>query len=105
MALAAFVAGTSGFALARHGVISIPADFAEVIPSSRHDQFMAVWFAHGASYLVGLAGGGFLVFRLWRARGRVPIISLIPRSPGAVDRAIIVIAIAASILWVRFRAR
>ena len=30
---------------------------------------MAVWFAHGASYLVGLTGSAFLCWRIWRARG------------------------------------
>jgi hypothetical protein len=104
MAFAAFVAGASGFALAQHGVISMPAGLAEVIPSSRHDQFLAVWFAHGASYLVGLTGGAFLVFRLWRARGRHPIISLVPRSMGGIIRAVVVTAAAAYILWLRFRA-
>jgi hypothetical protein len=101
MALAASTSGVCGFLLAQHGTISIPDDFAEMIPAVRHHEFMAVWFAHCASYLVGLSGSAFLVFRLWRSRGRAAII--VPHSAAGVVRAIVVVAVAACILWLRFR--
>lgn len=104
MALAAFIAGVSGFFIARHGVVSIPADLAIAIPRARHHLFIAVWFAHGASYLVGLAGGAFLIFRVWRARGRVVVISLVPQSPLAAIRTTLIAGLAAYILWLCFGA-
>jgi hypothetical protein len=104
MAVAAFGADVSGFFLAERGVISIPADFAEAIPLARHHQFMAVWFAHGASYFVGLVGGASIVFRVWRARGRPVFISLLPHSPAEVCIAMILVMIAAYVFWIRFAA-
>jgi hypothetical protein len=62
MGASAFTAGAVGYQLSRLGVISIPSGLFGRIPENQHDRFMAVWFAHGASYLVGLAGGALLCF-------------------------------------------
>jgi hypothetical protein len=63
MAASAFTAGVVGYQLSHRSFISIPAALAEVVPVHKHDRFMAVWFAHGTSYLIGLAGGAFLCFK------------------------------------------
>jgi hypothetical protein len=103
MAVSALFAGMCGYFLAQHGTISIPDDLGDSIPQSRRHEFMAVWFAHGASYLVGLSGGAFLVYSVWRSRGRPAILSLYPRSPTAVIRAAVVVILAAYVFWIRFR--
>ena len=102
MAISAALAGVVGFELSRRSIIRIPAALAELVPSSQHHRFMAVWFAHGASYLVGLAGGAFMILRIWWARGRPRVLSVLPNSTGAVIRAMILAAIAALIVWFRF---
>jgi hypothetical protein len=105
MAVTACTASLCGFLLAQRGMISLPAEFAEAIPLAQHQRFMAAWFAHGGSYLSGLVGGGVLIFRLWRARGRASVIALLPRSRIAVLRALLVTALAAYVLWLRFTAQ
>jgi hypothetical protein len=102
MAISASLAGLLGFELSRRSIIAIPAAFKDLIPASRHDRFMAVWFAHAASYLVGLAGGLAVIGRLWRARGRPRIFSIFPRSKGAIIRTLILAAAAAFVVWIRF---
>ena len=62
MALAAVVAGLAGYLLSRLQIVALPSAFASVIPLAQHDRFTAVWFAHCASYLAGLAGSAFLCF-------------------------------------------
>lgn len=104
MGASAFTAGVVGYELSRRGFISIPASLAETIPAHQHHRFMAVWFAHGASYLVGLAGGALLCFCIWRARGRPSVISFFPQTRAAAIRAIFIAAVAAYILWIRFYA-
>jgi hypothetical protein len=102
MALAALAAGACGYWLARRGVIPIPTVFADSIPRVHHDAFMAVWFAHGASYLIGLGGGMYLMFCVWRSRGKPMVLSLFPRTRGAALRAVVIIGVAAYVLWIRF---
>jgi hypothetical protein len=104
MGASAFTAGVVGYQLSRRGFISIPAGLAETIPAHQHHRFMAVWFAHGASYLVGLAGGALLCFRVWQARGRPSVISFFPHTRTAALRAALLAAVAAYILWIRFGA-
>jgi hypothetical protein len=101
MAVSAFLAGILGFELSRHSLISLPAAFAEVISPTRRDRFMAVWFAHCASYIAGAAGGGLLIFRIWRRRGKPRVLSLVPRTPAAIIRAVILAAIVAYIAYTR----
>ena len=102
MATGAFAAGVVGYELSGHGFISLPTRLADVIPAHQHDRFMAVWFAHGASYLVGLTGGALLCFRIWRARGRPSVISFFARTPASALRAGLLAAVAGYILWIRF---
>lgn len=102
MAASAFTAGVVGYHLSHKGFISIPAGLAAAIPANQHDRFMAVWFAHGASYLIGLAGGARLCVRVWHARGRPPVISLFPHTRVSAMRTALLAAVAAYILWVRF---
>ena len=104
MAASAFGAGVVGYQLSRLGFISIPAGLVGRIPAHQHDRFMAVWFAHGASYLVGLAGGALLCFCIWRARGKPSVISFFPQTRAAAIRAIFIAAVGAYILWIRFYA-
>ena len=65
MGLSALTAGSLGQQLAQRGFIAIPADFATVVPVQQHDNFLAVWFAHAASYFVGLVVRA-VVFRTQR---------------------------------------
>lgn len=102
MAILALAAGIAGYSLSRLGVVAIPEGLSFAIPQSRHDRFMAVWFAHGASYLVGLAGSVVLYLHVWLARGRPRVISIFPRTPGAVVRVILLALMTAYLLWARF---
>ena len=102
MAGSAFLAGVAGYQLSHGGFISIPSGLAGALPAQQHDRFMAVWFAHGASYLVGLAGGALLCFNVWRARGRPSVISLFPHTRAAALRVGLLAAVAAYIVWLWF---
>jgi hypothetical protein len=102
MAGAAFAAGLSGYWLSHAGFVAVPARFAFPIPATRHDSFMAVWFAHCASYIVGLFGAAVLCFRVWRVRGRPQVISFFPHTPSATLRAAVLGLITAYIVWARF---
>jgi hypothetical protein len=102
MAICASLAGLFGVELSRRSIVGFPAFLPAAIPASQHDRFMAVWFAHGASYLVGITGGLLVIVRIWLERGRPRVLTLYPRSRGEIIRALIVAAIAALILWFRF---
>jgi len=103
MAASAFLAGLLGFELSRHSLIHLPGDLAWMIPVAKHDRFMAVWFAHGASYLSGLTGGAYLILHVWNQRGRPHVIALIPRTAAEIVRALIVAAAVAAMIYIRFR--
>ncbi len=102
MAISAALAGVVGFELSRSAIVGLPASLAELVPRGQHDRFMAVWFAHGASYFVGIAGGLLIILRIWRQRGRPSVITILPRTKGAIARAVILAAIAGLVLWARF---
>ena len=102
MAISASLAGVAGFELSRRSIIGVPAAFAELVPPGRHDRFMAVWFVHGASYVVGLVGAAFLILQIWRARGCPRVLSLVPHSKAGVVRAVILAVITVLIAWFRF---
>lgn len=102
MVFAACAAGVAGWLLAECGAVSIPSTFADSVPAQRHHAFMAVWFAHAASYVVGLGGGVLLIHRVWRERGRPPLFTILPRTPGAAIRAAALVVLAAYILWRHF---
>lgn len=105
MSVAAVSTGLIGYILSGRGVIFLPRDLAAAIPVQEHDRFMAVWLAHCASYLVGLAGAGVLCFKVWAARGRPPVISLFPRNQSAIIRAIFLAPLVGCIFWCRFMTR
>jgi hypothetical protein len=102
MAVCASLAGLLGFELSRHSIIHLPEGFGGMIPLAKHDLFMAVWFAHGASYLSGLAGGAYLIVSIWNRRGRPRVIALVPRSRGELIRALMICAVGAVIFYLRF---
>ena len=97
--------GRSRLRVSRAWFISLPASLAASLPATIHDRFMGVWWAHCASYLVGLVGAGVLCFHIWKARGRPPVISVFPRTRGACLRAAVLAAAVGCILWFRLTAR
>lgn len=104
MGIAALLAGGLGFFLSRHGIVSFPAPLAGAIPANRHDRFMAVWFAHMASYLVGFTGAATLIYRVWTERGRPMVLALYPRNRSGILRAVVIAGVVALIVWWRFLA-
>jgi hypothetical protein len=68
MGLAAILAGLLGYVLQRHGWISLPEPYSEILRADRQTRFMAVWWAHGGSYLAAYAGAGIILWRVWKAR-------------------------------------
>lgn len=68
MAVAAALAGASGHFLTARGHVSMLAEYADRIPSERHPRFMAVVYAHLASFGVGLAGTLVIAARTQRRR-------------------------------------
>jgi hypothetical protein len=62
---AAIMAGWGGFALSERSILVLtelrPDAWVELLPRSEQNRFMAVWFAHSASYLFGFVGGGILI--------------------------------------------
>jgi len=70
MAACALLAGLTGWALAGAGAVALVGPIARELPADRHVPFLADLWAHTASYLVGLAGGIVVVFRVWQSRGR-----------------------------------
>jgi hypothetical protein len=101
MAMSATLAGIVGFELSCRSLVSLSRSLSEAIPSGQHDRFMAVWFAHAASYLVGLGGSSLVIFRLWRERGKPHVMTLMPRTTGEIIRVLILTAIVAIVVWYR----
>ena len=102
MALTASLAGVLGFELSRHSIIALPGSIAELIAPARRDPFMAVWFAHCASYLVALTGGAFLILRIWKQRGKPRVLAPLPRTRLEIIRALLLAALVGVILYIRF---
>jgi hypothetical protein len=103
MAVCAFASGVMGYLLARHAVITLPADLRNIIPLSHHDRFVGVWFAHLASYAVGLTGSAWLIFQVWRERGRPYLIGIWPRTRKGTLRALVLTLLVVLALWWRLR--
>ncbi len=101
MAMTALVAGILGFYLSLRSMISVPAAIAHLIPSTAQNRFMAVWFAHIASYLAGFAGGAILVYRLWRECGRPRALALFPQTKFGTMRAVMLAAIVVGVIYFR----
>lgn len=68
MAVLAAAAGLTGYVLAGRGAIAPPKWIAAVLPPARHARFMADWWAHSMSYLVGFVGGIALCVTTFRKR-------------------------------------
>lgn len=105
MGAAATAAGFIGYALAAAGTIAFPPTLAGAIPAADHNRFLGVWFAHCTSYLVGLTGAGVLCYRVWSARGRPAVISLLPKNRRAWWRVLALAAVVGCIVWMRFLRR
>jgi hypothetical protein len=105
-AVAAVIAGFVGFRLSQHSVLLLrnllPYAWIEAMPRAQQDRFTAVWFAHAASYLFGLAGGGVLIVRIWNQRQRPRLLALFPRTTAGILRAVIVVAIFGAVIWLRW---
>jgi hypothetical protein len=71
MGSAALIAGSAGAWLAETQKIQMPEIYANRVQQSKHSAFFADWFAHGAAYLVGYAGGLIIITRAWRRRRTV----------------------------------
>ena len=102
MGISAWVAGCAGFYLSQRALIPFPTALAEVIPAPRHDRFIAVWFAHLASYLVGFTGSALLIGRVWKERGKPLVLALYPRNGWGILRAVVIGTIVSLIVWWRF---
>jgi len=72
MGVLAATAGIFGYVLGSRGTIVPPQWVASVLPQARHARFMADWWAHNASYFVGLFGGIGLCMVTFRARRLKP---------------------------------
>jgi hypothetical protein len=68
MALSAFLFGTTGYVLARRGVISPPLWIKGMLPQYSYNAFMADWWAHNASYAAAALGGIVLCVMTYRKR-------------------------------------
>jgi hypothetical protein len=65
----ALIAGVAGYGLARVGAVILVEPLASKVPPDRHVAFLAVLWAHTASYGVAFVGGAVLVRRVWQSRG------------------------------------
>jgi hypothetical protein len=101
-AASAVTAGRVGFELSRRSVLALPDVWFVFLSRAEQDRFMAAWFAHGASYLIGVAGGALLIFQIWRRRNRPRVLSLLPRSRSAIVRTVALMALLAIIVWLRW---
>jgi hypothetical protein len=57
MAVCALVSGITGYVLVSRGSVEMPEYIVQAIPAAHRVRFMADWWAHSASYLVGFVGG------------------------------------------------
>jgi hypothetical protein len=105
-AAAAIMAGCVGFALSERSVLVLtqlrPDAWVETLPRSQQNRFIAVWFAHSASYLVGFVAGGVLIFRIWDHRQRPRLLTVLPQTKIGVVRAALAVAALVAIIWLRF---
>ena len=102
MSVAAALAGLVGFELSRRSIISLAESWRELLPPSQYDRFMAVSYAHCASYLSGLGGGAYLILRIWNQRNRPGVFTIFPRTKYEVLRTALIVVIMCVIIWLRF---
>lgn len=104
-AAAALVAGCTGLSLSRQGIVSLPNllpnRWVETLSRAQQDRFIAVWFAHAASYLFGVVGAGGLILRIWFKRGRPRLLPLLPRTGLQILRLLVLLAVFVVILSLR----
>ncbi len=67
----AILAGAGGFVAASRGWIILLEPLASRVPAESRIPFLAVLWAHSASYLVASVGGLVLVVQVWRSRRRL----------------------------------
>jgi hypothetical protein len=65
MAGCAALCGLIGYVAGREKWVELDGSLGRDIPESKHAAFLACWFAHSASYLVGFVGGFVVIVRLW----------------------------------------
>lgn len=68
MAACALVAGVCGAVAGARGWVDLTGAFAARVPAAKHAAFLGVWWAHGASYAVGFAGGIVVIMSVWCSR-------------------------------------
>ncbi len=68
MAISAILAGTTGYVLARAGVIAPPVWITGRLEQHSYNAFMADWWAHNASYAAATLGGIVLCVMTYRKR-------------------------------------
>jgi len=68
MALSAILFGTTGYVLARRGLIAPPRWVTERLDRGSYNAFMADWWAHNASYAAATLGGVLLCVITYRKR-------------------------------------
>ena len=98
MAAAATVVGSIGWLIAPH--LALPDSLAGSIPANAKQAFFAVWFAHAASYTVGLLGAGLVTRGVWSQAGRSPGFRFTPDGPLGWARVLVLLAILFAVVWV-----
>jgi hypothetical protein len=68
MAVLSVLGGFAGLALARAGWVILLEPSSSRVSAEHHVNFIAVLWAHWASYLSGVVGGLALVWSVWRGR-------------------------------------
>lgn len=64
----AVVAGVFGYVASLREWLFLPGPLYGLVPQAAHHRFMADAWTHGASYLIGAAGGLALIVRTWNRR-------------------------------------
>ena len=103
MALGAAAAGFAVWTVGQHVALPLPHAWKDALEPDRILPFATAWAAHSTSYAVAFAGSTILITRIWRRRGRPRFIDPWPSKPGEALRFAAIIAIAAGLLYWRFR--
>ena len=100
---AALAAGVIGYNLAHYSLVPLPTSIVDAFPADQRDRFVAVWFAHIASYGAAILGGLALINQHWRERGRPTVLRLYPATAFGAARVATLCAIVGVIIYVRVR--
>jgi hypothetical protein len=103
-AAAALFAGWVGYEVFSHSFLVPPDAVREADPSMDRNRFMAAWFAHLASYVLGGAGGILLLLRFWRECGRPHVLALFPDNKSGVVRAVVLSTCVVALIYWRLAA-